>query len=159
MNWKKNEPSRSKRLETRRESIYCLSCPKHRENRVWLNCGTTVFTDTSVYRCLPSARVYGCPSETSSFIGKPAQSAYTASRQEMVTKSASWAASKARTLWGLLLHKLWHPCQQAHNTASLSLESIFLKQERNKRKAWGPVFKQWQMLKHNYHFSKWQKRS
>ena len=67
-----------------------------------------LFTDTSVYRCLPSARVYGCPSETSSFIGKPAQSAYTASRQEMVTKSASWAASKARTLWGLLLHKLWH---------------------------------------------------
>ena len=69
-----------------------------------------------------------------------------ANRRWSVTKPASWAASKAGTLWGSLLHKLWHPYQQAHNTASLSLKSIFLKQEINKTKAWGPAFKQWQML-------------
>lgn len=104
---------------------------------VRLHSGTTVFIVAIVvytYSNMPSARVCGCPSETPNFTEKNS-SKHTPRGNEMLTKPASGAAGKARTLRGSLIHKLRHPAGQGLNTASLFLESIFLKQETSENKA------------------------
>ena len=62
------------------------------------------------------------------------------SSHEMVTKPASWAARQG-PYEACSSRNSDIPAEQGHNIGSLSLESIFLKQEGNERKAWGPASK------------------
>lgn len=131
MNWKENELSSDKGFKQGVKASITSAI----QSMMRIGHGSTLgprfsllvlFTDILH---LLAARVCDCHNETFNFTGK-------SSKQEMVTKPASWAANKART--PIEAHSSTNcdiPAKQGHSTASLSLKSIFLKQEVNESKA------------------------